>query len=60
MAAAMLRRVAERSGAATKRLLRERNGAGAGRRFQQPRRGFAVDAQVNWDGSGGRHRVWDF
>jgi hypothetical protein len=45
----MLRRVVERSGAATRQLLRERNGAVAGRQFQQPRRGFAVDKSVNWD-----------
>ena len=52
----MLRRVVERSGSATRRLLRERNGAVVGRRFQEPRRGFAVDAKVNWGCFGLWHR----
>lgn len=56
----MLRRVVERSGCATRRVLRERNGAGAGRRFQQPRRGFAVDAKVNWGCCGVWRPVWEF
>ena len=44
----MLRRVVERSGSAARRVVRERSGAVAGRRFQQSQRGFAVDAKVNW------------
>lgn len=40
----MLRRVVESS---TKRLLRQRNGALARSRSQQPKRGFAVDAKVS-------------
>ncbi|KAG0594750.1 hypothetical protein M758_UG105900 [Ceratodon purpureus] len=41
----MLRRVVERSGSAARRVVRERSGAVAGRRFQQSQRGFAVDAK---------------
>ncbi|KAG0571983.1 hypothetical protein KC19_VG058900 [Ceratodon purpureus] len=42
----MLRRVVERSGSAARRVVRERSGVVAGRRFQQPQRGFAVDAKL--------------
>ena len=57
---AMLRRVVERSGSATRRLVRERDGPVAGRRFQQPRRGFAADFKVNWGCYIVWHQVWIF